>query len=461
MTRDLCYEFAEYAVDTRFESIPASAVEAAKKSTLDLFGVILASSGLEPAVRGLVELVHETGGRPESTVLGFPGHVPAVWAAFANGAMAHGLDFDDLTPWGNHASSSIVPAAFAVAERRGGVTGKDLIAAIAVGQDLFARLLCNVEWRKDWNMSTVAGTFAGAAACGRVLGLPADQMANALSIASMQSAGTMEVVYGIGGDMRGMYAAFSAKAAALSALLAHRGLTGVKSAFEGKVGFFNTYFHGHYQRDKMLEGLGRDYLGDTTLFKPWPAVGPSHSHIHATIQLVTTHDLGLGDIEEIRVHAGDYQQIMCAPLESRRVPATLVDAKFSLPFLVAVAAVHRGVKIWNFTGDALRDPQVLAMARKVVPVPDAAYDWKYELPLGRVVIVTKDGRSLDLVGTNVPGSAEAPLDWDRVASKFAECASVAAAPPSGRQIETASRIARELESFEDATELLRVLQPSG
>jgi len=459
MTRDLCYELAEHAVDTGFESLPASAVEAAKKSILDIFGVILASSGLEPAVRGLVELVHETGGRPESTVLGFPGHVPATWAAFANGGMAHCLDFDDLTPWGNHATSSIVPAAFAVAERVGGVAGKDMIAAVAVGQDLFARLLCNVDWRKDWNMSTVVGVFAGAAACARVLGLPADQIANALSIASMQSAGTMEVVYGIGGDMRGMYAAFSAKAAALSALLAQRGLTSVKSAFEGKVGFFNTYFDGRYQRDKILEGLGSDYLGDRTLFKPWPAVGPAHSHIHAAIQLVTQHDLAIDDIEEIRVHAGDYQQIMCTPLESRRKPDTLVDAKFSLPYLVAVAAVHREVKISHFAGDALRDPRVLAMARKVVPVPDAAFDWKFELPLGRVVILTKDGRLLDLVGTKVPGSAQAPLAWDDLTRKFSECVSVAAAPPSDRQIETVSRMAQQLESLEDATELLHVLQP--
>src|SRR5258706_5465074 len=302
MFGDLCYDFAEYVEDTRFVSIPASAVEAAKKSILDLFGVILASSGLEPAVRGLVELVHETGGRPESTVLGFPCHVPAVWAAFANGAMAHSLDFDDLTPWGNHATSSIIPAAFAVAERKGGVSGRDMIAAIAVGQDMFARLLCNVNWRKDWNMSTVAGVFAATAACGRLLGLSREQMANALSAASMQAAGTMEVVYGVGGDLRGMYAAFSAKAGVLSALLAEKGVTGAKSAFEGKVGFFKTYFNGDYNRDKILEGLGTNYLGGTTLYKPWPAVGPAHSHIHATIQFVTRHDLKAEDIKEIRVY---------------------------------------------------------------------------------------------------------------------------------------------------------------
>ncbi len=103
--------------------------------------MILAASGVEPAVRNTLAFVEECGGPPEASVLGVGTRAPAVRAAFANGAIAHSLDFDDLTPWGNHASSSIIPGAFAVAERIGGVAGQDMIAAIAIGQDLFTRLL--------------------------------------------------------------------------------------------------------------------------------------------------------------------------------------------------------------------------------------------------------------------------------------------------------------------------------
>ena len=56
-------------------------------------------------------------------MLGFGGRVPAPMAAFANGALAHALDYDDLTPWGQHSGSSIVPAVLAVAERHGAVSG--------------------------------------------------------------------------------------------------------------------------------------------------------------------------------------------------------------------------------------------------------------------------------------------------------------------------------------------------
>ena len=64
----------------------------------------------------VVDLVRDMGGKPESSILGFGGRAPALMAAFANGAMAHGLDFDDHAPEGHHPSSSIVPAVFALAE---------------------------------------------------------------------------------------------------------------------------------------------------------------------------------------------------------------------------------------------------------------------------------------------------------------------------------------------------------
>ena len=457
MSEDLALDLAQCIVGTRYESLDGGAVEAAKKSVLDLLGVTLAASGIEPAAGRVVELVRESGGASQSTIIGFGDRVPAPWAAFANGVMAHSLDYDDLTPWGSHASSSIVPAALAIAERAGGVSGRELIAAIAVGQDLFARLLCNVNWRKDWNPSTVFGVLAATAAAARVARLSLDQTRNALSIASLQSSGTMEVIFGVGGDLRGMYAGFSAKSAVLAVLLAQRGIAGPASWLEGRAGFLPTFFREGFDRDGMRRDLGRDHLGRTTLYKPWPAVGTAHSHIHATIQLVTQHRLQPEDIASIRIHAGDNQMIMCTPLESRRAPSTLVDAKFSLPFLVAVAAVRRDVRISDFTSSALADARVLATAQKVVPVEDAAYDWNGELPLGRVVIGTRDGRTLDLVGRSVPGSAEAPLGWDRILQKFADCASVAARVPADEQVQRAQRMAPRLETLEDATELMRIV----
>ncbi|HEY0566901.1 MAG TPA: MmgE/PrpD family protein, partial [Xanthobacteraceae bacterium] len=228
---DVSHDFANLVATARYADLSADAVEATKKSILDTLGVILAAGGVEPRVRAVIDFVRESGGRPESSVLGFPGRVPAIQAAFANGVMAHCLDFDDRTPWGAHSGSSAVPAALALAERNGGISGLQMITAIALAQDMFMRLRYNVGWRQDWNLSQVLGVFSATAAAAHVLGFSREQAANALGIASLQSCGTMEAMYAAGSDLRGMYAGFTAKGAVTAVLLAEKGVTGISSLF--------------------------------------------------------------------------------------------------------------------------------------------------------------------------------------------------------------------------------------
>lgn len=455
---DIARHFAEFAANARYEDLPAAAREAAKKSILDTLGVMLAASGMEPAVQGVIEVVRESGGTPECTILGFGGRAPAMMAALANGALAHCLDYDDQTPWGQHAASSIVPAVFALAERRGGISGKEMITAVAVGQDIFARLRCNVGWKKDWNLSTVLGVFAATAASARLLQFTPDKVASALGIASMQCSGIMEMVCGTGSDLRGLYAGFSAKGAVLSTLLADKGVPGIVRLFEGEYGFFKTYFDGRYDRAKILHRLGIDYLGAGTLYKRWPSVGTAHSHMKAVIDIVTEQSLDCADIAQIRLSVGDYHALMCEPLEQRIAPATLADAKFSLPFLVAVAAVRRGMSVSDFTRAGLCDPVVLATARKIILVPDPSLDWDLELPPGFVEVVSNDGRSWSTYGNQIPGSTENPMNWRELSSKFSECASVARRPLPQSAVLQVLEVAETLEYAADATELLQSLR---
>jgi len=456
-TADMSEDFAAFAVDTRYEDIPEAARDAAKKSLLDTIGVIVAASGLEPAVAPVAELAIESGGREESSILGFGGRVPALMASFVNGAMAHCLDFDDHAPEGHHPSSSIVPATLAIAERIGGVSGRELIAAIAVGQDMFLRLRRNVGWKQDWHLTTVVGVFSATAACGRVLGLNRAQMVNAFGIAGTQSSGTLEFAYGVGCALRGMYAGFTSKAAVLSALMAEKGVTGPASMFEGKAGFFNVYFDGEYDREKILEGLGRDFTGSSLLYKPWPSCGVSHTFIHATIEAMKEHGLTVPDIKQIRVHVGDFQSGLCEPLESRRKPATPPDAKFSIPFCVAIAATKGDVRLADFTSEGLANPDVLAMAERVVPVVDSSRNWTSKLPDGKIDIETRDGRTVTRIGDNVPGDVEAPMNWDYLSAKFREAASFSKRPLTPEKIDQAEILIRGLEGSNDATELVRVL----
>lgn len=453
---DLVHDLAAFAVATSFADLPDGAVDKARKGILDTIGVMLAATGREPRVAAVLGLVAENGGAEESSIFGTGQRVPAAAAAFANGTLAHALDFDSMTPWGAHADSSIVPAVLALAEKRGGVTGKELITAVAIGEELFIRLITNVGWKMDWNLSTVVGAFSTAAAAGSVMKLGRERMVHALGLASTHASGTMEQIFGIGSDMRGMYAGFNAQGCVNDVLLAQRGMRGVPALFEGPAGFFNVYFKGDYNRAGILADLGRDFLSAKMLYKYWPAVGTAFTHVHAAIELLRENAVELPEIEEVRVFVGDFHQRMCVPIEARRRPELLIDAKFSLPFLIGLTLAKGNLKIADFSIEALSDPQVLALAQKVVPVPDPSFDWKGQLPAGKVEFVLRDGRRLSRLGGDMPGTLERPLSWDQLAAKFRECAQAAAKPLSGETITHIINTTSRLEDVHDVRTLIEL-----
>jgi 2-methylcitrate dehydratase PrpD len=124
---------------------------------------------------------------------------------------------------------------------------------------------------------------------------------------------------------------------------------------------------------------------------------------------------------------------------------------------VAVAATYGQPKVEHFFGDGLKDPAVLAAAKKVVPVLDHEFDWTSKLPKGRLDIKTVDGRSFSLVGGEVPGDAGCPMSWDYLYEKFKDTAKLAAIPPSVDTIRTVQEMIRNLEALDDATDMMRTL----
>lgn len=454
---DLTKDFADLTVNTTYDAIPVDACDRAKQSIMDTLGVIIAASSLAPDVKPVIDMCLEMGGREEASILGFDGKIPALNAAFANGAMAHCLDYDDHAPEGHHPSSSIIPSTFALAERAGGISGKEMIAATAIGQDIFLRLRRNVTWKQDWHLTTIVGVFSATAASARVMGLNHAQVVSALGIAGTQASGTMELAYGIGSDLRGMYAGFVSKQAVLSALMADRNILGPSSIFEGKAGFFKTYLGNGYNREGILKNIGKDYNGHSLLFKAWPSCGVTHSYIHAMACLMKEQNLQSDDIKEIKVYVGDFQERLCIPIETRRAPSVPVDAKFSIPYCVGVAAVRGTARLADFTEEGLKDPTVLAVAAKVVPVPDPSGNWTAKLPYGRIEVTTNDGRVFERIGDNVPGESEAPMDWDYLINKFKEAASFSRKPLTDAAIDRAVTLIRDLENLDDATEIMRAL----
>jgi 2-methylcitrate dehydratase PrpD len=457
VVEDLGAILARHVVTTGFDALSAAAVQAAKYSTLDTLGVIAGASGLMDVMPGIVGLARELGGKPESTLIGWGGKVPSVSAAFVNGAMGHGLDFDDHLPEGHHPSVSVVPAMFAVAERKGGVTGEAFITALALGQDIFARLRKNVTWKQDWFMTPVLGVFAATAACGKLLGLTEEQMLNAFGIASCQSATTFQIAYGTGGDLRGMYAAFAAKGGVLSALLAETGVKGTSTPFEGKAGFLEVYF-GKWDREAMVADLGKDFQGSTILYKLWPSCGVTHAYIDTALRLMDGPGRG-DEIRKLELYGGDFAKQLSEPAEFRRHPPTVVDAKFSIPYTVALALTKGTVALGDFSDERRNDPEIAAVAQKIEFVDDPQYNWGKALPDGAVRIHLENGETLfsEARHHDTPGAVGRPLDWPQIVSKFKDCAAYAVRPLTGEPADQVVRDVGKLETVPDVSAVIELL----
>ena len=456
--KDVAYALARNVVRVNYNDLPPKVVEVTKMSVLDTLGVIAAASGTVPGIAQMVELVKETGGREESTIMGFGGRVPAWMAAFVNAAMGHALDYDDLHHGAMvHPSSPVVTAGFAVAERRGGVTGRDFITAVALGIDVACRLGMSVPLKGTWHPTTVFGVFGAAATSGKLLGLDEERMVDALGIAFCHSAGTMELREGVGSNLGGLRDAFPAKGGVLSALMAHKGISGIKNSFEGRAGLFPVYFNGEYDREGLISELGKRFEGANVGFKPWPSCGTTHIYIDATLQIVSEHNIAPEDIEEITATVGDFAQRLFVPLEERRRPTTTLDAKYSIPFTVATAAARRKVAIKDFMPDGIKNPASLEIAQKVVPKYDPAFTTIKGRPPGEIEIRTKQGKVYQK-RLEVPyGHHTNPLGHEDIVKKFRDCALYSVKPPSPENVDRVIELTSRLETLDDVGQVIRLL----
>lgn len=461
-------KLARHAASLRYEALPPALVELTKQCVLDTLGVSIGASTLAPEAAILADYAREQGGRPEATLLGFGGKAPASWAAFLNGSLGHMLDYDDLGESG-HPSIVTIPVALAIAEKMGGVSGREFVAAVAAGTDVMTRITQAIDipdWTmaEGWFATQLLGFVAGAATAGRLLGLGEEQMENAFGIAFNQMSGSRQMAVGAATHMRSMQAGFSGRGAILAVDLAQRGIIGSKEIVEGRYGIFKTYIRGREPDwDVIVGGLGTRFpLIEKHGFKVWPACAYTRTTNAATLSLREQHGLRPADIESITIVGGTGgTQLLCEPLELKRRPKISIDGKYSIPFTTAVMMAKGNVTLRDYTEAGLRDPDVLAMADRVsyraASQPVTGKGGSADISRTSVEIVTRDGRRFERRASGVPGDPKNPVSWETLEKKFRDCVSFSAKPVPAGNLDRAADLARGLENASDATEIVRLL----
>jgi 2-methylcitrate dehydratase PrpD len=430
---------ARHVACTPFSALPPATIDVTTRSLLDGIGVMLAASGMCREVDPFVTLARGMGAHDgRASILGHWDRVSAPAAAFANGAMAHALDYEDAFDAApGHPNASLIPAAFATAQTFAPVNGETFITAMAVGCDLACRLALSAGAGLEeggWYPPPIFGAFGATAAVARLLGLSPREVSDAFSILLCQNTCPGEIKYTGASPIRAVREAFPAQAAVISAVLAKQGISGFAQPFEGRAGFFRLFAGGRFDQRALLDGLGERFHGERVSFKPWPCCRGTHAYIHAARMLRAKYQFDAASIVSVRLTTGTVQRMLSEPLELKRAPPTAIDAKFSLPFTVASAFLQPDVTLDSFSERALADPATRALARRMHIEPRA--DWGVEkATAGALEVELASGARFQHEVLQAPGHPDAPLDLDILRAKFVDCATRGARPCSREQAE--------------------------
>lgn len=453
-------DIVRHIIRTGYEDIPYAAVESAKREMLDSLATALGGS-TRPGLAELVDMVREWGGNEQSTVIAYGFRCPAPNAAQINGTMIHALDYDDGHQVALvHIGCVAVSTCFAVAERMGGASGRELITALALGGDFLARLGLASKpggsaLSSGWHPTTLFGFLGAAAMAGKLMRLDEDKMINALGLAYHQCGGAGSGVAD-GALAKRMGPGLAASAGIRSALMAERGITGERDPLEGKTGLFNTYMGGDYDINILTGGLGESFESVNIGDKPYPCCGLTHACIDAALALVERHAIAPGKIRHIVVYGGDTVYGLSQPPEIKCAPRTITDAQFSVPWAVATALANGRVTVNDFTEEALKRQDILDLAQKVTARLDPSMN-RHGVGPGGVIITMKDGTEYTEEVEHCLGSVERPMTFEDCTKKFRECAAFSIKPLPADKVEAIIDMIAGLEKLDDATEIIRLL----
>lgn len=464
MDMDLGTRIAEVTANTTFDDLSEEDVLAAKMAILDTLGVMLAGSGAGEGVDNVMRLVRELGGNEECTLVAQNCKTNPVLAALGNGALAHSIDYDDAHDDAFvHPSASVVPAAL-VAGEYAKASGKDLITAVALGDDVICRLgyaVTNPEANQGllWMLPVLLGSFSATVAASKVLGLDADTVENALGLAYNRAGGTKELVIEPGA-LRGLYAMYPNMTGVLSAMLAQQGVPGLKETFDGKAGFFTMYYGG-VADESVFDDFGHRFEGTQVSIKPWPCCRFTNSCVDAALAIARNDDIDPEAIQKITIYywADDAKRCI-EPLDLRRNPQSIPEAKLSLPFTVALALAYRKIEIGSFTAETIKDPLLRALCEKTNAERDEGLSCttsKTMLP-GRVRVEMTDGRVFDKRVDVVYGHPKNRMHWEDLVVKFRDCASYCSRQLSDEEINAIASLVESLESIEDVSVLMEAVR---
>jgi 2-methylcitrate dehydratase PrpD len=335
-----------------------------------------------------------------------------LWAALINAGAVHALEYDDSFRAGlYHPGAPVISAAFSAACRQE-TSGTALLTAMVGGYEVSLRLASaiNPSHYTLWHTTGTVGSFGAAAASASILRLVPKQIAAALGLSGTQAAGLWEVLPSAP-QAKNLHPAKAAYAGLLSALLAGQGIQGPPTIFEGPRGFFAATVPEPVDLVTCTQGLGEDWLMLDTTFKAYPVCGHAMTPIEASLKLYRRFDPADIESVEVRAHPVSLQ------VASERHPADEAQAKFSIPYCVAVALLTGRVGQADFSPGLIASREIESIVSKIELVPDGGLTAVPGRRPAKVTVSLPGGRTLSATAEVRKGDPEMPMSADEKRSK--------------------------------------------
>jgi 2-methylcitrate dehydratase PrpD len=402
-------DLAAWAASVSLDSLPPSAVHAARRLVLDRLGISLGGTrllGVHPTATLALP------GTPSATVWATGQQAYAPYAALANGCAGDGLEL--------MAGPDCVEGAWVAAEIADRALG-DLLAAVVAGAEIggyLRRWLADANEKHGLHHPATLGSLSVAAAVGRVLGLPEDRLAGALAGAACLMPRAPFGSFTGGGSAKSLFGGWPHQLGLWACLWAQDGMVGASTVLEGSRGVAQSLLDagGAIEAPAFAPGRGGWEI-ERVLFKAIPACRSVHPSVTA---LESLGRIAPETVRAIRVwtypYAFDLDQRSHGPLGDW--PGA---AQVSVKQSVALALVSGGLAPGGYTSAALADPAVrrLAGLTTVEVGPEYAGDGP-RVRGARLEVELADGRVLAAKTDEPRWGASGPATDAELRARFRE-----------------------------------------
>lgn len=449
-TTTLTAKLIDNVLAVGYGSLPQQAVDMAKHVTLDGLAVMLAGA-TEPLGVGRIsiEYVKEIGGAPQASVVAGGFKTSMGNAAYANGTMAHALDFDNTWYPLNHPTSPTLPAILAIAEHHG-IGGRRIVESIVAAFEVQGRLRLAATGMADgqgFHKPGTTGMFGAVTAAAKMLDLGREPMLMAFGIAGSRAS---SLAINTGSMTKSSHSGHAARMGIECAVLAKMGWTASPDVF-GPGGFFDTFLGGRAEPELLVKDFGAPFrmVDPGVGFKKHPSNYFTHRPIDAALALRAEGGFGPADIERVEVVFPRFDYV------NRPEPKTGLDGKFSVQYATAVALLDGEITIDSFDDARRFAPDAVALLRRTGLRFDDAIPKDFDRMHAIVAVTLKDGRTLSKKADRLSGWVGVPLTPEQRLKKFNACAARVLKPAAAARV--VHRVER-LEELGDVREIMDIVR---